>query len=37
MAECLKTKKFTPSEEGDFDYLLSMPMWSLCKDKLSEL
>jgi len=37
MVECLKDKSFTPSEDGDFDFLLSMPLWSLCKDKLLEL
>lgn len=37
MADCLRSKKFTPSEEDDFDFLLSMPLWSLCKDKLLEL
>lgn len=37
MVEYLKSKNFTPSEEGDFDFLLSMPLWSLCSDKLADL
>jgi DNA topoisomerase-2 len=37
MADYLKSKNFSPSEEGDFDYLLSMPLWSLCSDKLADL
>lgn len=37
MADYLKTKNFTPSEEGDFDFLLQMPLWSLCSDKLADL
>ena len=37
MVEYLKTKNFTLSEEGDFDFLLSMPLWSLCSDKLADL
>lgn len=37
MSDCLRAKGFTTSEDGDYDFLLSMPMWSLCKDKLAEL
>jgi len=37
MQEDLKIRKFEPSEDGDFDYLLKMPLWSLCKDKMIEL
>lgn len=37
MVEYLKNKNFTLSEEGDFDFLLSMPLWSLCSDKLADL
>jgi hypothetical protein len=37
MSDYLKAKHFTASEEGDYDFLLSMPLWSLCKDKLSDL
>ena len=37
MVEYLKSKNFTLSEEGDFDFLLSMPLWSLCSDKLADL
>ena len=38
MAQTLKAKGFEPSsEDGDFDYLLRMPLWFLCKDKMNEL
>jgi hypothetical protein len=38
MIRLLKDKKFEPSsEDGDFDYLLRMPLWSLCTDKMNEL
>ena len=38
MIQLLKDKKFEPSsEDGDFDYLLRMPLWSLCTDKMNEL
>lgn len=37
MQQDLKNRKFDPSEEGDYDYLLKMPLWSLCKDKMLEL
>ena len=38
MIQLLKDKKFEPSsEDDDFDYLLRMPLWSLCTDKMNEL
>ena len=39
MVQTLKDLNFSPSSEdgGDYNYLLKMPMWSLCKDKMDEL
>ena len=36
MAQSLKDQGFE-SDEGDYDYLLRLPMWFLCKDKMLEL
>lgn len=33
-----KSKDLKPqSEDGDYKYLLKMPIWSLCKDKMLDL
>jgi hypothetical protein len=38
MNQELKNKNYKPlSEDGDYEYLLRMPIWSLCKDKMLEL
>ena len=37
MVQTLKDHGFMESEDGDYDYLLRMPIWSLCEDKMREL